>query len=175
MRVNLLEKDEGLKINWLEILVVLLIIFVFALPITNYYFNYLELNNLKQSKANWENRLKAIEPKEEYYYELENEVANFKLPAKVELEKYTVAAFFLEFSRIIDKDISFNNLEYSSGRINIRGNAENVRSLLDFSSRIFNSDVFSIISLERFQNNDQLEFNLQVQLDNKNKGVIYNE
>lgn len=175
MRVNLLEKDEGLKINWVEILVVLAIIFVFALPVTNYYLNYLELNNLKQSKANWENRLRTIEPKEEYYYELENEVANFKLPAKVELEKYTVAPFFLEFSRIIDQDISFNNLDYSSGMITINGNADNLRSLLDFSAAIYQSNIFSIISLERFQNNDQLEFNLQVQLDNKNKGVIYNE
>ena len=57
----------------------------------------------------------------------------------------------------------------------INGNAENVRSLLDFSSNIYDSNIFSVISLERFQNDGQLEFNLEVQLDNRERGVIYNE
>ena len=175
MRVNLLEKDEGLKINWTEILVVLAVILIFAVPAVNYYINYLELNNLEQRKTNWENRLKALAPEEEYYYQLENEIANFRLPEKVELEKYTISPFFLEFARIIDQDISFNNLDYSSGVVTINGNAENVRSLLDFSANIYDSDIFSVISLERFQNDGQLEFNLEVQLDNRERGVIYNE
>jgi hypothetical protein len=175
MRVNLLEKDEGIKINWTEILVVLAVVFVIAVPAVNYYINYLELNNLEQRKNNWENRLKALAPEEKYYYQLENEIANFRLPEKVELEKYTISPFFLEFARIIDEDISFNNLDYSSGVVTINGNAENVRSLLDFSSNIYDSKVFSFISLERFQNDGQLEFNLEVQLNNRERGVIYNE
>ena len=43
MRVNLLEKDEGIKINWTEISVVLVVIFVLAVPAVNYYINYHEL------------------------------------------------------------------------------------------------------------------------------------
>lgn len=175
MRVNLLEKDEGVKINWIEIVVVLLIIFVFALPLTNYYLNYLELNNLKQNKKSWENRLNVIEPKKDYYNSLKNEIADFKLPAKVELEKYTVSPFFIEFSKIIGQNITFKNLDYSSGIININGNAKNLRSLLDFTEEIYKSNIFSITSLDRFQNNDQLEFNLEVQLDKRDKGVIHNE
>lgn len=175
MRVNLLEKDEGIKIQWMEIVVVLIIILIFAAPVLNYYLNYIEVKNLEQRKNNWETRLQSLRPKEEMYYQLKDEIANFKLPAKVELEKYTVSPFFLEFAKIIGDDISFNNLDYSSGQININGRAEDLRSLLDFSSRIFNSEVFSIISLERFQNNEQLEFNLVVELDNRERGVIYNE
>ena len=175
MRVNLLEKDEGLKIQWLEIVVVLIFIFTFAVPAYNYYLNYIEIQNLEQRQSNWETRLQALRSEEQRYYQLQEEVANFKLPERVELEKYTVSPFFLEFAEITGQDISFNNLDYSSGQININGNAEDIRSLLDFSSRIFNSEVFSIISLERFQNNEQLEFNLVVELDNRERGVIYNE
>jgi len=175
MRVNLLEKDEGIKVQWMEIVVVLIIFLIFAAPALNYYLNYIEVKNLEQRQNDWQTRLQALRPEEKYFYQLEDEIDNFRLPEKVELEKYTISPFFLEFAKIIGDDISFNNLDYSSGRINIRGNAENVRSLLDFSSRIFNSDVFSIISLERFQNNDQLEFNLVVELDNRDRGVIYNE
>jgi hypothetical protein len=165
MRVNLLEKDEGIKIQWMEIVVALIVILIFAAPVLNYYLNYIEVKNLEQRADNWQTRIQALRPREERYYELQNEIENFRLPAKVELEKYIVSPFFLEFARIIGADITFNNLDYSSGQINISGNAENVRSLLDFSSRIFNSEVFSIISLERFQNNDQLEFNLVVELE----------
>jgi len=175
MRVNLLEKDEGIKVQWMEIVVVLIIFLIFAAPALNYYLNYIEVKNLEQRQNDWQTRLQALRPEEKYFYQLEDEIDNFRLPEKVELEKYTISPFFLEFAKIIGDDISFNNLDYSSGQINIRGNAENVRSLLDFSSRIFNSDVFSIISLERFQNNDQLEFNLVVELDNRDRGVIYNE
>ncbi|TDO92251.1 hypothetical protein DFR79_10664 [Halanaerobium saccharolyticum] len=175
MRVNLLEKDEGLKIQWMEIVVVLIIIFTFAAPAFNYYLNYIEVKNLEQRQSNWETRLQALRPEEERYFQLKEEIANFKLPERVELEKYLVSPFFLEFAEIIGDDISFNNLDYSSGQINITGKAEDLRSLLDFSSRIFNSEVFSIISLERFQNNGQLEFNLVVELDNRKSGVIYNE
>jgi len=175
MRVNLLEKDEGLKIQWLEIVVVLIFIFTFAVPAYNYYLNYIEIQNLEQRQSNWETRLQALRSEEQRYYQLQEEVANFKLPERVELEKYTVSPFFLEFAEITGQDISFNNLDYSSGQININGNAEDIRSLLDFSSRIFNSEVFSIISLERFQNDEQLEFNLVVELDNRERGVIYNE
>ena len=175
MRVNLLEKDEGIKIQWMEIVVVLIIILIFAAPAFNYYLNYVEVKNLERQKQNWETRVQALRPEEEYYYQLKDQIANFKLPEKVELEKYTVSPFFLEFAKIIDNDINFNSLDYSNGRINIRGNAEDVRTLLDFTSRIFNSEVFSIISLERFQNNDQLEFYLIVELDNRERGVIYNE
>ena len=175
MRVNLLEKDEGIKINWTEISVVLVVIFVLAVPAVNYYINYHELNNLEQKILNWENRLKALAPEEDYYFQLENEIANFKLPEKEKKKKYTISPFFLEFAKIIDEDISFNNLDYSSGVVTINGNAENVRSLLDFSSNIYDSNIFSVISLERFQNDGQLEFNLEVQLDNRERGVIYNE
>ncbi|MFP4021217.1 MAG: PilN domain-containing protein [Halanaerobium sp.] len=175
MRVNLLEKDEGIKIQWLEIVVVIIIFLILAAPALNYYLNYIEVQNLEKRRDDWNTRLKALRPEEEYYFELEDEIANFKLPEQVELEKYTVSPFFLEFARITEDDISFNNLDYSSGQITINGNAENVRSLLDFSSRIFESDIFSIISLERFQNNEQLEFNLEVELNNRERGEIYNE
>lgn len=175
MRVNLLEKDDGLKIEWMEIVIALLIFSIIAVPAFNYYFNYLEVQKLEARKENWETRLEALRPEEEYYYQLEDEIANFRLPEKVELEKYTTAPFFIEFAKIIDDNITFNRLEYSSGQIQINGNAESIRSLLDFSSRIFDSDIFSIISLERFRKNDRLEFNLIVKLDNKDRGVIYNE
>lgn len=175
MRVNLLEKDEGIKIQWMEIVVVLIIILIFAAPALNYYLNYIEVKTLEQRKNDWQTRLQALRPEEERFFKLEKEISEFKLPEKVELEKYTISPFFLEFAKITGDDISFNNLNYSSGQINISGNAESVRSLLDFSSRIFNSEVFSIISLERFQNNEQLEFNLVVELDNRERGVIYNE
>lgn len=175
MRVNLLEKDDGLKIEWMEIVIALLIFSIIAVPAFNYYFNYLEVQKLEARRENWETRLEALRPEEEYYYQLEDEIANFRLPEKVELEKYTTAPFFIEFAKIIDDNITFNRLEYSSGQIQINGNAESIRSLLDFSSRIFDSDIFSIISLERFRKNDRLEFNLIVKLDNKDRGVIYNE
>lgn len=175
MRVNLLEKDENIKIQWMEIIVVLIIILIFLLPALNYYLNFVEVKNLEQNKTNWESRLQDLRSDEERYYQLKEEIDNFKLPEKVELEKYTVSPFFLEFAEKIRGDITFNNLEYDRGKININGNAKNIRSLLDFSSRIFNSEVFSIISLERFQNDDQLQFDLVVQLNNRNRGVIYDE
>lgn len=175
MRVNLLEKDEGIKIQWMEIVVIIVIFLIFAAPAFNYYLNYVEVQNLEHQKNNWETRLQALRPEEEYFFELENEIANFKLPEKVELEKYTTAPFFIEFAKIIGDDIIFNRLEYSRGKIQINGNAETIRSLLDLSSRIFDSDIFSIISLERFRKDDRLEFNLIVELNNKDRGVIYNE
>ncbi|PTX17000.1 MULTISPECIES: hypothetical protein [Halanaerobium] len=175
MRVNLLEKDDGVKIEWMEIVVVLLIFLIIAVPALNYYFNYLKVQNLEKRRNDWETRLEVLRPEEEYYFQLEDEIANFKLPEKVELEKYTTAPFFIEFAKIIGDNITFNRLDYSRGQIQINGNAETIRSLLDFSSRIFNSDIFSIISLERFRKNDSLEFNLIVELDNKDRGVIYNE
>ena len=175
MRVNLLEKDEGIKINWLEVVAAVAIILTLAVPAVNYYLNHLEVENLKQRKKNWETRVNALQPEEEYYYQLEEEISSFKLPEKVELEKYTISPFFLEFAKIIDEDINFNTLDYSSGSVIINGKADSVRDLLDFSGRIFESEVFSIISLERFQRNDELEFNLEVQLNNRKKGVIYSD
>ncbi|MGM0549375.1 MAG: PilN domain-containing protein [Bacillota bacterium] len=175
MRVNLLEKDASIKVEWVEILVVLLIILIFTLPIVHFYLNYIEVQNLKQRRSNWETRLKAMEPELAHYQNLKKEIDNFKLPAKVELEKYNVYPFFLEFAKIIEGEISFNNLDYNSGQINIQGRADDINSLLDFSARIFDSEVFSLISLERFEKNNKLEFNLVVKLDNRQKDVIYNE
>lgn len=175
MRVNLLEKDESIKIEWVEILIVLLIISIFILPIVHFYLNYLEVQNLKQRRNDWETRLKAMEPELAHYQNLKRERDNFKLPEKVELEKYNVYPFFLEFAKTIEDDINFNNLDYSSGQINIQGRADDINSLLEFSAQIFDSEVFSLISLERFENNDQLDFNLVVKLDNRQKDVIYNE
>ena len=62
-----------------------------------------------------------------------------------------------------------NELEYKILHVIYEGG--NIINLFDINL----AKIFSIISLERFQNDGQLEFNLEVQLDNRERGVIYNE
>lgn len=133
MRVNLLEKDDGVKIEWMEIVVVLLIFLIIAVPALNYYFNYLKVQNLEKRRNDWETRLEVLRPEEEYYFQLEDEIANFKLPEKVELEKYTTAPFFIEFAAAN----SFKSLSTSRSKAEAVLLIINIKITIDNNLKIF--------------------------------------
>lgn len=169
MRVNLLEKDESYKINWTEIIYIIIIIAVLAIPAVNYYVNRLELKTLQSNKLSWQQQLTAIQPQFEYYQKLNQEVSNFKLPVKMEMESYQLSPALREFSNLVPAAIYFDSLNYQTGNLVITGNATTVRSLLDFLANIYNSTIFSVVSLERFQQESELNFKLTVKIDTPSK------
>lgn len=164
MRVNLLEKDEGLKINWLEIVAVVVVILVFAGPGLHFYSQTQEINRLETRRDSWQDRINALRPEENRFYELEREIDNFRLPEEVEVQRYAIAPAFREFGVILPEEINFENISYSQGRMSIVGNASDIETILDMISNIFESDVFSLVSLERFQQDDLYNFDLEVRM-----------
>lgn len=164
MRVNLLEEDRSLHVNWLEVFTAVLIILTLAIPALNYYINYIELNNLEEERNMWQERLAEIRPQEERYFELQEEIENFRLPEEVEVERYAIAPAFREFGLILPEGVSFASLDYDHGSIIIQGHARNVEELLGLVGNIFESEIFSLVSLERFMRDGVLEFNMQVNM-----------
>jgi len=164
MRINLLEEDKSLHVNWLEIAAAVIIILTLAVPALHYYINYVELQGLERERNMWEDRLAEIRPQEEVYFELQEEIDNFRLPEEVEVERYAIAPAFQEFGIILPDGVGFDQIDYDHGRLTINGHANNVDTLIDLVGNVFESDIFSLVSLERFQRDDFLEFNMEVNM-----------
>ena len=164
MRINLLEEDKSLHVNWLEVAAALVIILAIAVPALNYYLNYVELQGLERERNMWEDRLAEIRPQEEVYFELQEEIDNFRLPEEVEVERYAIAPAFQEFGLILPDGVGFDQIDYDHGTLTINGHASNVDTLIDLVGNVFESDIFSLVSLERFQRDDFLEFNMEVNM-----------
>ena len=164
MRVNLLEEDRSLHVNWLEVAAVLIVILTLAVPALHYYMNYIDLKGLEQERNMWQDRLAEIRPQEEIYFELQEEIENFRLPEEVEVERYAIAPAFQEFGLILPENVGFDQIDYEQGLLTINGHANNVDTLIDLVGNVFESDIFSLVSLERFLRDGFLEFNMEVRM-----------
>ena len=164
MRINLLEEDRSLHVNWLEVAAALIIILTLAVPAVHYYINYIDLKGLEQERDMWQERLAEIRPQEERYFELQEEIDTFRLPEEVEVERYAIAPAFQEFGLILPENVGFDQIDYDHGSLTINGHANNVDTLIDLVGNVFESDIFSFVSLERFQRDDFLEFNMEVRM-----------
>ena len=164
MRVNLLDEDRSLHVNWLEVAAVLIVILTLAVPALHYYMNYIDLKGLEQERNIWQDRLAEIRPQEEIYFELQEEIENFRLPEEVEVERYAIAPAFREFGIILPDGIGFEQMAYRQGELRIIGHAQNINILLDMVGNIFESDIFSLVSLQRFQRENFYAFDLVVRM-----------
>ncbi|MBF8436712.1 PilN domain-containing protein [Halanaerobiaceae bacterium Z-7014] len=164
MRINLLEEDKSLHVNWLEVAAALVIILAIAVPALNYYLNYVELQGLERERNMWEDRLAEIRPQEEVYFDLQEQIDNFRLPEEVEVERYAIAPAFQEFGVILPEGIGFEEIIYENGQLTIFGHAQNINEILNMVGNVFESDVFSLVSLERFQRDNIYQFNLTVNM-----------
>ena len=164
MRINLLEEDRSLHVNWLEVAAALVIILTLAVPAVHYYINYVELQGLERERNMWQDRLAEIRPQEEVYFDLQEQIDNFRLPEEVEVERYAIGPAFQEFGLILPDGVGFEQMNYNNGQITINGHAQNINVILDMVSNIFESDTFSLVSLERFQRDNIYDFNLVVRM-----------
>ena len=164
MRINLLEEDRSLHVNWLEVAAVLIVILTLAVPALHYYMNYIDLKGLEQERNMWQDRLAEIRPQEEIYFELQEEIENFRLPEEVEVERYAIAPAFREFGMILPDGVGFDQMNYEQGELTVNGHAQDINIILDMVGNIFESDIFSLVSLERFQRDNIYDFNLVVRM-----------
>ena len=164
MRINLLEEDRSLHVNWLEVAAALVIILTLAVPAVHYYINYVELQGLERERNMWEDRLAGIRPQEEVYFDLQEQIDNFRLPEEVEVERYAIAPAFQEFGIILPDGVGFEQMSYEQGELRVVGHAQNINIILDMVGNIFESDIFSLVSLERFQRDNIYQFNLVVRM-----------
>ena len=164
MRINLLEEDKSLHVNWLEIAAAVIIILTLAVPGLHYYINYVELQGLERERNMWEDRLAEIRPQEEVYFELQEEIDNFRLPEEVEVERYAIAPAFEEFGVILPDGVGFDSIDYEQGILTIDGHAQDVETLLNLVGNVFESEIFSLVSLERFFRDGILEFNMEINM-----------
>ncbi len=164
MRINLLEEDKSLHVNWLEVAAAVIVILALAVPALHYYINYIDLKGLEQERGMWQDRLAEIRPREEEYFELQDEIDNFKLPEEVEVERYAIAPAFREFGTILPDGVGFEEMNYEQGELTVVGHARNIDVILDMVGNVFESDVFSLVSLERFQRENIYDFNLVVEM-----------
>lgn len=167
MRVNLLGEDTSLQIQWIEVFVAVLIILIVAVPALNYYINYVELKGLERERNMWEDRVAEIQIQEEQYFELQEKIDSFRLPEEVEVQRYAIAPAFREFGKILPDRIGFESMSYQQGELSISGHANSIELILDMVGNIYESDVFTIVSLERFQSDDMYQFNLVVRLQTR--------
>ncbi len=164
MRINLLEEDRSLHVNWLEVAAALVIILTLAVPAVHYYINYVELQGLERERNMWQDRLAEIRPQEEVYFDLQEQIDNFRLPEEVEVERYAIAPAFQEFGLILPDGVGFDSIDYDHGSLTIDGHANDVETLLTLVGNVFESDIFSLVSLERFMRDGVLEFNMDVNM-----------
>lgn len=164
MRINLLEEDRSLHVNWLEVAAALIVILALAVPALHYYINYIDLKGLEQERGMWQDRLAEIRPQEEIYFELQEEIENFRLPEEVEVERYAIAPAFQEFGIILPDGVGFDQIDYEQGSLIINGHASNIDTLLNLVGNVFESDIFSLVSLERFLRDGFLEFNMEIKM-----------
>jgi len=168
MRVNLLgEKQIKRSIRWDQIFLVLLVIFVLVLPAGHYYLNYLEVQRLERDIGIMEDQLEVLEPQLEVYEELQAEIAQFELPEEIEVTRYMLAEPMQELGLIMPGEVTLEQINYSDGDITINGFAADIENILALTQNIFNSEQYSIISLEHFQRGDVVDFNLEVSLETR--------
>ena len=164
MRINLLEEDRSLHVNWLEVAAAVIIILTLAVPALHYYINYVELQGLERERNMWQDRLAEIRPQEEIYFDLQEQIDNFRLPEEVEVERYAIAPALREFGIILPEGVGFDYLSFNQGILRIEGHAQNINVILDMVGNVFESNIFSLVSLERFQRDDFYDFNLEVRM-----------
>lgn len=168
MRVNLLdEKKVRREIRWDQIFIVLLVIFLVVLPLGHYFLNHLEIQSLEREKRALEDQLEVLEPQLERYRELERQIAQFQLPEEIEVVRYRLAGPMRELGIILPDMITLEQLNYEDGEITLEGYTQNIDILLNMVQNVFDSEYYDIISLERFDRDDFIEFNIQVSLETR--------
>lgn len=168
MRVNLLdEKKVRRKIRWDQIFIVLLVIFLLVLPVGHYFLEYMELQRLERERGQLEDQLAVLEPQLQEYRELEAQIAQFELPEEIELERYMLGGPMRELGVIIPELVTLEQLDYDKGELSIDGYAEEIDILLSLVQNVFDSDYYEVISLQHFQRDDVIAFNLEVHLDTR--------
>ena len=166
MRVNLLdEKKIKRDIRWDQIFIVLLVIFVFVLPAGHYYLNYLETQRLERDIGIMEDQLEVIEPQLEEYEDLQAQIAEFELPEEIEVTRYMLADPMQELGVIMPGQVTLESISYNDGDISVNGFASDIENILTLVQNFFDSDYYSVISLQRFQRGDVVDFNLEVSLE----------
>jgi len=164
MRINLLKGKEGLYINWGEIAVVLIVILTLVLPGLHYFVNYIELQDMETERNRLDNQLQALRPQEEYYFELQEQIDDFYLPEEVEVQRYAISPAIEEFGVILPNQATLRDINFANGVMDINGHAREIEIILDMVGNIFQSDIFSLVSLEQFQREDVIDFYLQVEM-----------
>ena len=164
MRINLLKDKEGLYIIWVEIAFVFIVILTLALPGLHYFVNYIELQDLETERNQLENQVQALRPQEEYYFELQQQIEDFRLPEEVEVQRYAISPAIEEFGVILPNQAALRTLNFQNGELAISGHAREIEVILDMVGNIFESEIFSLVSLQQFQRDDVIDFDLQVSM-----------
>ena len=164
MRINLLKEKEGLYIHWGEIAVVLIVILTLALPAGHYFINYIDLQGMERERDLLQDELATLRPQEERYFELQEHIDDFYLPEEVEVQRYAISPAIAEFGRILPGETTLETIDFDHGEMFITGHAREIEIILEMVGNIFYSDIFSLVSLEQFQRDDVIDFNLQVEM-----------
>ena len=164
MRINLLEEKEAHKINWFEIGVTIAIILIFAVPVLHYFVNYIQLQNLESERNQWRQQVSNLQPQEDYYLELEEEIDDFYMPERIEPAQYPVASALEEFGIITPDNLTFESIDYIEGELYITGYTNEVDSIIRLASNINTTDIFSLLSIEQFEGNSLINFNFDLNL-----------
>lgn len=166
MRVNLLdEKELKRQIRWDQIFIVLIIVFVIVSPTLHYFINYVELEGLKREKRNLQDQLEALEPQLEEYFSLQEQIEQFQLPEELEVTRYRLGSPVQEFGTILPAPVTLEQIDYSKGEMSIQGYANSIEDILTLVQNIFDSEYYSVISLQHFQRDDVIDFDLDVTLE----------
>ncbi len=164
MRINLLKEEKGLHIHWGEIAVALVIILTLAGPGLHYFVNYIDVQGLERERDQLQDQREALRPQEEEYFDLQQQIDDFRLPEEVEVQRYALAPVIEEFGLILPTEVTLETIDFAEGEMAISGHAREIDIILNLVSNIFESDIFSIVSLEQFQRDDVIDFDLEVEL-----------
>ncbi len=166
MRVNLLdEKEIKRKIRWDQIFIVLIVVFIIVLPAIHYFINYVELQGLKRDREIVKEQLEVLQPQLDEYFALQEQIDQFQLPEELEVTRYRLGDPMQELGAILPDSIALEQINYSEGEMVIQGYANSVDSLLSMVQNIFNSEYYNVISLQHFQREEVIDFNLDVTLE----------
>ena len=112
-----------------------------------------------------EDQLEIIEPQLEEYEDLQAQIAEFELPEEIEVTRYMLADPMQELGVIMPGQVTLESISYNDGDISVNGFASDIENILTLVQNFFDSDYYSVISLQRFQRGDVVDFNLEVSLE----------
>lgn len=168
MRINLLdEKEIRRQIRWDQIFIVVLVIIIFFLPAGHYYLNYMELDRLKTQRDSLQAQSEALQPRVEEYFELQEQIREFEIPEELEVTRYRLGRPLRQFGVITPEAITLESLDYEDGELVVQGFSEDIDSILTLVEEIFNSDLLTLGSLQRFHRNDLIDFTIELTLETR--------
>ena len=168
MRVNLFDRKKSRpEIRWGRIVITVLIIIFIALPAIHFYLNYTEVRSLRDQSERLSNQLESLRAQEEEYFELREKISEFEMPEEIEITRYRLREPMREFGNIMPEELSLERMDYSDGEMELAGFASEIEMILQLAENIHGSELLELESLNHFQREDYIDFNMSLYFDTR--------